>query len=196
MTVEYAPPVGPRQTPPGWYPAVSPGLVRYWDGTQWTSHVAPATPPVPTQQPQSKELSTAGKVAMCGGVAALGGSFLPWVSIVSIFGKIEISGFDGGDGKLTAAAAVVIGILGYAGLTNGKRPMVVLAILAAIGGGFVSIFDWNNVQSRIGGSDSAGVAASVGYGLYLCTAGFIVCVVGLLSAMPQQDGKWQTVLQK
>lgn len=30
-------------TPPGWYPTPD-GQQRYWDGTQWTDHVAPAAP--------------------------------------------------------------------------------------------------------------------------------------------------------
>ncbi|MDI9933151.1 DUF2510 domain-containing protein [Rhodococcus sp. IEGM 1354] len=32
--------------PPGWHPDPSePGLIRYWDGTQWTEHTQPATGP-------------------------------------------------------------------------------------------------------------------------------------------------------
>lgn len=32
--------------PPGWHPDPSePGLIRYWDGTQWTEHTQPATEP-------------------------------------------------------------------------------------------------------------------------------------------------------
>ena len=48
-------------TPPGWYPdAQVPGQTRYWDGQQWTEHVAPAAPsgPVPPQQ-QTAVVSTA-----------------------------------------------------------------------------------------------------------------------------------------
>jgi hypothetical protein len=40
-------------TPPGWYPdSQVPGQTRYWDGQQWTEHVAPAAPnaPLPLQQ--------------------------------------------------------------------------------------------------------------------------------------------------
>jgi hypothetical protein len=36
-------------TPPGWYPdSQVPGQQRYWDGTQWTDHTAPAAPTAPT----------------------------------------------------------------------------------------------------------------------------------------------------
>lgn len=40
-------PVTPAPAPPGWYPdpPASPGGRRYWDGVQWTEHVAPAAAP-------------------------------------------------------------------------------------------------------------------------------------------------------
>jgi Protein of unknown function (DUF2510) len=37
--------VEPTQTPVGWYPAVTPGLLRYWDGAQWTADMEPVEPP-------------------------------------------------------------------------------------------------------------------------------------------------------
>lgn len=41
-------PHAPRPVP-GWYPdPTSPGLVRYWDGAVWTSHVQAAPPAWPT----------------------------------------------------------------------------------------------------------------------------------------------------
>ena len=80
------------------------GMARYWDGTNWTEQisVAPTPPPSATS---AAGLNPAGKVALVGGAAALAGSFLPWVSVITVFGNIEVSGFDAGDGKLTAAAA-------------------------------------------------------------------------------------------
>ena len=34
-------------TPPGWYPDPSrPGLMRWWDGSQWSEQSAPAPPPI------------------------------------------------------------------------------------------------------------------------------------------------------
>lgn len=31
-------------SPPGWYPSEQPGVLRYWDGQQWTNHVQPVSP--------------------------------------------------------------------------------------------------------------------------------------------------------
>lgn len=40
--VEFTPAIAPT-TPAGWYPVE--GIQRYWDGQQWTEHVAPLTDP-------------------------------------------------------------------------------------------------------------------------------------------------------
>ncbi|WP_024332845.1 DUF2510 domain-containing protein [Gordonia hirsuta] len=41
-----APPPPPPSVPAGWYPdAQNSALQRYWDGTVWTEHTAPAAPP-------------------------------------------------------------------------------------------------------------------------------------------------------
>jgi hypothetical protein len=40
--------MGAPQTPPGWYrDPVIPGGARWWDGTQWTDHAQPLSPPTP-----------------------------------------------------------------------------------------------------------------------------------------------------
>lgn len=39
--------VAPHNSPAGWYPQAD-GTQRYWDGRQWTEHIAPAPEPAPT----------------------------------------------------------------------------------------------------------------------------------------------------
>jgi Protein of unknown function (DUF2510) len=41
--------MSPTETPPGWHPdpADPVSSMRWWDGTQWTSHVLPVTAPAP-----------------------------------------------------------------------------------------------------------------------------------------------------
>jgi hypothetical protein len=49
-------------TPAGWFPDSVPGQLRYWDGNQWTEHVAPANAPAAPQQqfqaPQAPQVQT------------------------------------------------------------------------------------------------------------------------------------------
>ena len=41
--------------PPGWYPHPTMAQTqRYWDGFQWTDHIAPAAVPVPASAPASQ----------------------------------------------------------------------------------------------------------------------------------------------
>lgn len=129
----------------------------------------------------SAPLSTAGKVALVGAAAALAGSFLPWVSVITVFGTIEVSGFDGGDGKLTAAAAIGAMLFGYFGLSK-RNGVAGIGVASAIIGLAISMYDWKNA-SEVVGEDSEFARASIGYGLYLCVAGFTVCAVALISAM-------------
>lgn len=174
------------EAPSGWYPdSTMPGQLRYWDGTQWLASRAPGFMPpnmaVGSPSTTSRPLSGAGKVAMVGGASALVGSFLPWASIFSVFGTIEVSGFDG-DGQLTAAAATAALLLGYFGLANRKNGMVVTGIIAAALGLAVSAYDWIHLSSTAKAASSSVATASPGYGLYLCTVGFVLCGGALLSA--------------
>ena len=138
-------------------------------------------------QPQAQPFPTASKIAIGAAAAALVGSFMSWVSVSSIFGSLEVSGFKGGDGKLTAAAAVAAILLILGGVTN--RAAVIVAMLAMMGGLIVSLYDWNNLQHLVSGNSSALVQPAVGDGLYLCIAGFGLGLVALWKALPKSAGR-------
>lgn len=62
----------PGGTPAGWYPhPTMPGTQGYWDGQQWTDHVAPAS----SQRPAGDATNAAAKVflilAAVGAIVAL-----------------------------------------------------------------------------------------------------------------------------
>ena len=105
------------QAPPGWYQDPNDAGQRYWDGTRWTEHVAPApaapgpeAPGSPAARPprraQAQTLTTVERIwgAVAFGIAVIG-SIGPWATL-GIFSK---AGTDG-DGVITLIAAMV-GIL-------------------------------------------------------------------------------------
>jgi hypothetical protein len=81
--------------PPGWHPDPSePGLIRYWDGTQWTEHTQPATEPTaeepaPTGAAEPDQPDRAGvprAVKIIGGIVA---AFVVIGVLAAIFGEDE-----------------------------------------------------------------------------------------------------------
>jgi len=70
-------------------------------------------------------------------------------------------------------------LLGYLGLSNRQTGVVAFGMLCAAAGLAVSIYDWNNLSHLVSDTDTEFVRVSVGYGLYMCTAGFAVCFLGL-----------------
>jgi hypothetical protein len=125
--------------PPAWYPDPgAAGALRWWDGTAWTQHVAPAHPVfVPVR-------STDG-LAIASLITALMG--IPIVPIVLGFvarGRIERSG-GRSDGNGLAMAGIVIGFI---------QIVIGIAFIALLIAGFAAI------DTQSGGFGSAPSAAS------------------------------------
>ena len=54
--------------PAGWYEdPKAPGLLRYWDGDDWTTHTAPASAPPPTEEAAPEEPAESHEVASAAG---------------------------------------------------------------------------------------------------------------------------------
>lgn len=103
---------------------------------------------------------------------AVGGSLMPWLSVHSIFGTVDIDGLSG-DGKFTLAFAVIASSLIYLEVKNG---LVWAAFVCGLGV-FVSIYNIFSLNGKINDSE---YAASIGYGLYVCLVAF---AVGLLATI-------------
>jgi Protein of unknown function (DUF2510)/DNA methylase len=152
--------------PPGWYQDPDePGVLRYWDGSEWSS--SPPTVPPPTVQVNTpvmkdrppSELSRRlgdqpgvfwGAVAACVamGVGAVG----TWATAL---GFISIAGTSGEDGQVVLGAAVV-GLLALWVRTRRDAvwPALVALLCGAVGGG-ISGVDLHKL-SGIGTSDFFG----------------------------------------
>lgn len=117
---------------------------------------------------------------VAGCAVALAGSFMPWVTINSVFGSIGVNGTEG-DGKITAVLAIVAGLAAILGLNKASRSNVRLAGVVALIGVILSVYELQHVSSRTGGVTGA-VRTSVGSGIWLMAAGFVIAVVCLFKS--------------
>jgi hypothetical protein len=139
----------------------------------------PPVPPAPPALPAASGI-TNDHWRIIGYIAAgliLIGSFLPWASITTGFGRIDVAGTDG-DGKLTAIGAAVIAL----GFVLRNRWLLFIAIVAV---GVVAALDYVDVSNRVGDVASDFATASVGIGLYMIILGAIGAFVAALQVRSQ-----------
>jgi len=112
---------------------------------------------------------------------ALLGSFLPWITATAAFvGTISRNGFDGGgDGILTAALGLLIGLMGIAILarSGSSRTARIGALVGGILLGIVAILDIQGVNERLRGLEDA-IVGSLGTGLIVVAFAAVVTVIG------------------
>jgi len=105
------------------------------------------------------------------GAIALG-SLGTWISVVSIFGTIDVAGTSG-DGKFTLAIASLIALLAYKGKALG------VAVASVVAGLIVGHMMYSATTTAV----EDGIAAiQIGWGAYLAFAGAIAgAIVGIRS---------------
>lgn len=176
---------------PAWYDdPEDPAGYRYWDGARWTDHRSPkhVAQPVtqaaaPTAQPVTQAASQTAPAATTdpsnwplprllvalGAIAIVIGSVTTWASVSASFVSVDINGTEG-DGMIT-----VFGGIAILGLLFARKYFG--GIIVGIVTGGILVTDLVDV-SRIVDDEFASV--SVGWGLYLATAGAVVAVVALI----------------
>ena len=126
--------------------------------------------------------------AIAGGALMLVGSFLPWITITTIFGTLSRSGVDGnGDGLFSAGLGILAAAIGVALLRNESRAgSLALVVLGALGGLLVYV-DATDIQGRLGDLGSDAALGSVGIGLWVVGAGAaLVAVMGIEGVRPKR----------
>lgn len=100
-------PSQPSTAPPGWFPDVEQvGQLRYWDGTSWTEHRAPAH--ASESQPRRQQMLVAAIIA-----AIMGGSLL-MATFPFVAGEPDEDGVKDVPGWTSAVGWLGIGMLALA----------------------------------------------------------------------------------
>lgn len=125
--------------PAGWYPTPEDGL-RYWDGTGWTSHVAP-TPAQRTEPVQPNPAASATQPSLAAGPAgrARVPAWFGWGGLVVV-------------ALLGAVSSGVSGVFSLAGVY-----LFVVAVIALVRGRV----SWARLRSRAAGAGTLGVALAL-----------------------------------
>jgi hypothetical protein len=159
--------------------------------------------------------STAGRstpiaaiLAIAGGTLLAIGSFLAWAEVSGSGTSVTASGTDGTDGWITFASGLVVLAVGAILLRgSGRRALAILAIVAALIGGGVGLYDALTAKDRVlddaaeelagsfGGTaeevralldqaiDAGEIGISISLGLYIVIAGGALGIVGGAMAM-------------
>ncbi len=116
--------------------------------------------------------------AIAGGALMFVGSFLPWVSVTTIFGTLSRSGVDGnGDGIISAGLGIAAAAIGVALFKRVSRPLSLALISVAILGAGLVYLDVTNIQRSLGDLGTDAALASVGIGLWVVGAGAALSLV-------------------
>jgi hypothetical protein len=120
---------------PGWYRDQY-GVMRWWDGHQWTAHVAPPPPPPPPASDQTGQIIAFGLIALA--VIGTAIALFTNVSVVSGTGTVWV-------GAAVAAVASVGAFMFSRRVGVGVRiTCAILAVLAIVG----AVYDEHQVQQK------------------------------------------------
>jgi len=159
--------------------------------------------------------STAGRstpiaaiLAIAGGALLAIGSFLAWAEVSGSGTSVTASGTDGTDGWITFASGLVVLAAGAILMRgSGRRALAIVAIVAALIGGGVGLYDALTAKDRVlddaaeelagsfGGTaeevralldqaiDAGEIGISISLGLYIVIAGGVLGMIGGVMAM-------------
>ena len=155
------------------------------------------------QESTGRSTPLAAILAIAGGALLAIGSFLAWAEVSGGGTSVTATGTDGTDGWITFVAGLIVLVVGVTFLRGGgKRALAILAIVAALVGGGVGLYDALTAKDRVlndaaeelagqfGGTteevralldqaiDAGELGISLAIGLYLVIAGGALGIVG------------------
>ena len=149
--------------PPGWYPDAQ-GQQRYWDGNQWTEHVAGAPAAAPAAAAAADAPSPLLLVALALAGVTIAGNFVPWASL----GDQSVTGVDGTDGKIVIGLMAVAIVALLAGAQGARKGFYLTAVVFAGLAAVVGVLNLTDIQER--GFD-------FGAGIFMVSGGAIAFIV-------------------
>lgn len=180
-----APPTGSTPSPFG-APSAPPPPPSYGVPT----YGAPGFPVggVPAQKPPRPAVTVGAGILVLGGVLLIVGSFLTWFSI---FGE-KYTGFSGGDsGSRDGPVFVFFGVvvLAFGIVQLMARKVLAIGILAIVMSALAllaALADISDVSDRVNLSDSSGLDASTGPGLWVILVGALIAMAGAIATVAKR----------
>lgn len=117
-------------------------------------------------------------LALVGGALVMVGSVLPWATVASGFGQIDLAGTSG-DGVITLGAGALVALIVFLSLVGVFRDRAfagLLLIIAGVGISGEAIQVIQGLAGKLTNADS--VRSSIGAGLYLVLIGGAVTAIG------------------
>lgn len=125
---------------------------------------------------------------MLGAVLLIIGSFLTWISVDLGFASFSSTGIDSIEGKLTAAAGIILAGVGMVFTRDDLvgRISRYLGLAVAIFGGIVLTLEYLDVRERIAETDSETATATVGLGVWVTAIGALAAMVATAASVAGQ----------
>ena len=125
-------------------------------------------------------------MAVLGGVLVGIGSALTWVTVDVGFAEFSTAGLDTNDGKLTAAAALVMitaGVLAAFTRNTMRKVASIAGLAATVLATIVLINDYLDVRERIATTPADQATATVGIGVWVSSIGCLLALLGFAVAI-------------
>ena len=157
-------------------------LVLFKTRDPYRLRIAGTEPPKIGPPPRSASIplelskpTTSDWICGVGALLAIIGTFLPWASVATVFGKVSFSGIegDGSDGIVVLILGIIAGITTAAFAAKRQLWVNFVTMLLGIAIAAIGIIDTIDVERLADDSDAAGLV-SAGAGLYLVMIGGVI----------------------
>jgi uncharacterized membrane protein YidH (DUF202 family) len=127
------------------------------------------------QNAPNESINVGSILIIVSGALIILGAILPWASVISVFGRISVYGYEG-DGMLTGIIGILLMILGFFRIKTSSVLIGALAIILGILAGIIGGLKFFNLIINLMSTEY--VKTSIGIGLYITILGGIGGFIG------------------